>query len=133
MSKLGQRGTWDTSWDPPCHHTTWWRGLGLAAPWHGEGPLALHLPLHTPVHSLSQNIFTPKLKPVFLLFFLTIFDLLAQPIFATEIWSICSLVCESFDCLSRILFSGVFLEYFSTIGVRLNEFACLFYCLDMLF
>jgi hypothetical protein len=23
--------------DPPCHHTTWWRGPGLATPWHGEG------------------------------------------------------------------------------------------------
>jgi hypothetical protein len=33
----------------------------------------------------------PFLKPVFLLFLLAIFDLLAQPIFATEIWSICSL------------------------------------------
>jgi hypothetical protein len=31
------------------------------------------------------------------------------------------------------LFSGVYLEYFSTIGDRLNEFACLFYCLDKLF
>jgi hypothetical protein len=43
------------------------------------------------------------------------------------------LVCDSFDCPSRILFSGVYLEYFSTIGDMLNEFACLFYCLDMLF
>jgi hypothetical protein len=31
------------------------------------------------------------------------------------------------------LFSGVFLEYFSTIGDKLNKFACFFYCLDMLF
>jgi hypothetical protein len=64
---------------------------------------------------------------------LTIFDLLAQPIFAAEIWSICSLVCDSFDCPSRILFNGVFLEYFSTICDMLNEFACLSYCLDKLF
>jgi hypothetical protein len=67
------------------------------------------------------------------MFLLAIFDLLAQPIFAAEICSICSRVCDSFDCPSRILFSGVFLEYFSTIGDRLNEFACLFYCLDTLF
>jgi hypothetical protein len=72
------------------------------------------------------------LKPVFLLFLLTIFDLLAQPIFAAKIWSICSPVCDSFDCPSRILFSGVFIEYFSNVGDRLSEFACLFYCLDML-
>jgi hypothetical protein len=56
------------------------------------------------------------------MFLLKIFDLLAQPIFAAEIWSICSPVCDSFDCPSRILFGGVFLEYFSTIGDRLNEF-----------
>jgi hypothetical protein len=62
-----------------------------------------------------------------------IFDLLAQPNFAVEIWSICSLVCDSFDCPSRILFSGVYLEYFSTIGDRLNKFACLFCCLDSYF
>jgi hypothetical protein len=24
--------------DPPCHHTTWWRGQGQAALWHGVGP-----------------------------------------------------------------------------------------------
>jgi hypothetical protein len=83
-----------------------------------RGPLALHLPLHPPLHQLSRNISTPQLKPVFLLFFLAIFDLLAQPIFAAEIWSICSPVCDSFDCPIRILFSGVFLEYFSSIGDR---------------
>jgi hypothetical protein len=38
--------------DPPCHHTTWWRGQGQATPWHGVGPPG-------PLHSLSQNIFTP--------------------------------------------------------------------------
>jgi hypothetical protein len=73
------------------------------------------------------------LKPMFLLFLLAIFDLLAQPIFAAEIWRNCSPVCDSYGCPSRILFSGVFLEYFSTVGDRLSEFACLFYCLDKLF
>jgi hypothetical protein len=70
---------------------------------------------------------------MFLLFLLMIFDLLAQPIFAAEIWSIYSPVCDSSDCPSKILFSGVFLEYFGTIGDMLNEFLCLFNCLDKLF
>jgi hypothetical protein len=61
------------------------------------------------------------------------FDLLAQPIIVAEIWSICSPVCDSSACPSRILFSEVFLEYFSSIGDRWNEFACLFNCLEMLF
>ena len=55
------------------------------------------------------------------------FALLAQPIFAAEIWSICSSVCDSFIHPSGILFSGLFLEYFAAIGDRLSEFACLFY------
>jgi hypothetical protein len=96
-------------------------------------PLALHLFLHLPFHSLSRKNTTPFLKLVFLLFLLVIFDLLAQPIFAAEIWSICSPVCDSSDCLSRILFSEVFLEYFSTIGDKLSELACLLYFLDKLF
>jgi hypothetical protein len=110
-------------------------GAARARPNRGMvwGPLALHLPLHPPLHSRSRNIFTSQLKPVFLLFFLAIFDLLAQPIFYAKIWSICSLVCDSFDCPSKILFSGVFLEYFSSIDDRLNEFACFFYCLEILF
>jgi hypothetical protein len=96
-------------------------------------PLALHFFIHLPFHSLSQKNNTPLLKIVFLLFLLAIFDLFAQPIFAAKIWSICSPVCDFFDYPSRILFSGVFLEYFSTVGDRLSEFACLFYCLDKLF
>jgi hypothetical protein len=59
--------------------------------------------------------------------------LLAQPIIIAEIWSNYSPVCDSSDCPSRILFSEVFLEYFSSIGDRWNEFACLFYCLELLF
>jgi hypothetical protein len=132
-SKLGQRGTWDTPGRPtmPPHHMVAW---AKSRPRHGMvWPLALHLFFHLPLHSLSQKNSTPLLKPMFLLFLLTIFDLLAQPIFAAEIWSICSLVCDSFDCPSRILFNGVFLEYFSTIGDRLSKFACLFYYLDKLF
>jgi hypothetical protein len=60
----------------------------LATSWHCEGPLALHLFFHLPFPSLSQKNTTPLLKPVFLLFLLVIFDLLAQSIFAAEIWSI---------------------------------------------
>jgi hypothetical protein len=96
-------------------------------------PLALQLFLHLPFHSLSRKNTTPLLKLVFLLFLLAIFDLLAQSIFAAEIWSIFSPVCDSSDYPSRILFSGVFLEYFSTVGDRLSELTCLFYCLDKLF
>ena len=55
------------------------------------------------------------------------FDLLAQPIFAAEIWSGCSSVCDSSIYPSGILFSGVFLEYFAAISDRLSEFSCLFY------
>ena len=55
-----------------------------------------------------------------------IFDLLAQPILSAEIWGICSPVCDSSDDPSRILFSGVFLEYFGAVGDRFCELACLF-------
>jgi hypothetical protein len=129
---MGQRGTWNNLGGPtmPPHHM-----VARARPRHGMlwAPLALHLLLHLPLHSISQKNSTQLLKPMFLLFLLAIFDLLAQPIFAAEIWSICSPVCDSSDCPSRILFSEVFLEYFSTIGDRLSEFGCLFYCLDKLF
>ena len=63
---------------------------------------------------------------MFLLFFLANFDLLAQPTFSAEIWGNCSPVCDSSNDPSRILFSGVFLEYFGAVGDRLFELACLF-------
>jgi hypothetical protein len=54
--KWGREAPGTPQGDPPCHHTTRWRGLGLAAPWHGEGALlALHLPLH-PHFTLSPEI-----------------------------------------------------------------------------
>jgi hypothetical protein len=105
---------------------------GRAMAWWG-GPLALHLPLHfhfTLSPKISQH---PCSNPSSCCSSSWFFDLLAQPIFGAEIWSICSPVCDSSNCPSRILFGGVFLEYFSTIGGRINEFACLFYCLEMLF
>jgi hypothetical protein len=116
----------------PPHHIVARARPGHAMAWCGAPGPPLILPPAIPL-SLSQKNTTPLLKPVFLLFLLTIFNLLAQPIFATEIWSICSPVCDSFDCPSRFLFSGVFFEYFSTVGDMLSEFACFFYCLDKLF
>jgi hypothetical protein len=126
--------TWDTLGGPtmPPHHMVVRSKLGRAVALCGPPGPPLILPPAISL-SLSRKNTTPLLKPMFLLSLLVIFDLLAQPIFAAEIWSICSPVCDSFDCPSRILFSGVFLEYFSTIGDRWNEFACLFYCLDKLF
>ena len=64
---------------------------------------------------------------MFLLPIRMIFDLLAQPTFAAQIWSVCSSVCDSSIHPSRILFSGLYLEYFAAVGDRLSEFACLFY------
>ena len=125
---MGQRGTWGNPGRPtmPPHHVVARPGLGAR---HGMawGPWPLHLLLHIPIHSLSRPNTPPLLKLVFLLFLLAIFDLLAQPIFAAEIWGICSPVCDSSDYPSRILFSGVFLEYFGTVGDRLCELTCLFY------
>jgi hypothetical protein len=105
--------------DPPCHLTTRGRDPSLAAPTCCEGgPLASHLSLppqlflspeksrHTSSNSCSCC--SPS----------RFFNLLAQPIIVAEIWSICSPVCDSSDCPSRILFSEVFLEYFSSIGYR---------------
>ena len=47
---------------------------------------------------------------------LDFFDLLAQAIFLAEIWSICSLVCDSSPCPSRFVFSGLYIEHFATVG-----------------
>jgi hypothetical protein len=130
---MGQRSTWNNPGGPtmPPHHLVARPMPGRAVAWCGPPGSPLTSPPATP-HSLPKNT-TPLLKPVFLRFLLAIFDLLAQPIFAAEILSICSPVCDSSDCPSRILFSGVFFEYFSTVGDRLSKFACLLYCLDKLF
>jgi hypothetical protein len=104
----------------PPHHLVARARAGHGMLW---SPLALHLFLHLPLDSLTQKNTAPLLKFVFLLFLLAIFDLLAQPIFAAKIWSFCSPTCDSSDCPSRILFSEVFLEYFSTVGDSLSELA----------
>ena len=110
------------------HATSPWLGTAcsLGAPKHGEGPLALHLLSHLPQPPLPRRNTSTLLKPEFLLFFLAIFDLLVQPTFSAEIWGNCSLVCDSSDDPSRILFSGVFLAYFVAVGDRFSELACLF-------
>jgi hypothetical protein len=131
---MGQRGTWETSEGPtmPPHHQGARPKPGCTVAWWG-GPLALHLPLH--LHFLLSPKISPLISsnPCSCCSPSRFFDLLAQPIFTAEIWSICSPVCDSFDCPSRILFSGVFLEYFSSIGDMWIEFACLFCCLEKLF
>ena len=114
--------------DPPRHHTWCRRGVppGHAQAWCGV-PLALHFLLFLSFSfSLPKNTI-PLFEHQFLLLLLAIFDLLAQPIISAEIWSICSPVCDSSDYPSRILFSGVFLEYFSAVGDMLSELACLYY------
>jgi hypothetical protein len=131
---MGKRGTWNNpgGLTMPPHHLVARARPRRAVAWCGA-LLALQIFLHLPFHSLSRKNTASFLKLVFLLFLLTIFDLLAQPIFAAEIWSICSAVWDTSDCPSIILFSGVFLEYFSTVGDRLSELECLFYCLDKIF
>jgi hypothetical protein len=105
--------------DPPCHLTTRGRGPSLAAPTYGEGgPLATDLSLHPHFFLSPKKSQYPCSNPCSCCYPSRIFDLLAQPSFVAEIWSICSPVCDSFNCPSRILFSGVFLEYFSSIGDR---------------
>ena len=128
LHKMGQRGTWEDPGGPtmPTHHV-WaqpapWSRLGMV-----RGPLALHSLSHLPQHPLSRQNSSTLFKPMFLLFFLAIFNLLAQPIFDAEILGNCSPVCDSSVDPSRILFDGVFLEYFGTVGGRLCELAFLFY------
>ena len=128
---MGQRGTWENPGGPTSHpHHVEARGTPWPRPGLVRDPLALHLLYHLSFHSLSRKNTVALLKLVFLLFVLVIFDLLAQHIFSAEIWSICSSVCDSSDYPSRILFSGVFLEYFAAVGDKLSELACSYYCLD---
>ena len=114
--------------DPPCHHTWGMRDPAQGAPRHGVGPLALHL---LPCLSLSLPLTREKLssssKHEFLLLLLPNFDLFAQPLISAEIWSNCSLVCDSSVHPNRILFSKVFLEYFAAVGDMSSELACLYY------
>ena len=92
--------------------------------WGPPGPPLPSLPL---ILLLSPKNTIPLFEHQFLLLLLAIFDLLAQPIIPAEIWSICSPVCDSSDYPSRILFNGVFIEYFTAVGDMLSELACLYY------
>ena len=109
-------------------HTMGRRGPLQAAPGPGVGPPwpSTYLPhSHTPAHTRR----TPPTcsKHEFLLLVFPIFDLFAQPPICSEIWSICSLVFDSPVHPSRILSSGVHLEYFAAVGDMLCELACLIY------
>jgi hypothetical protein len=61
--KWGREAPGTPQGDPPCHHTTWWRGPGQAALWHGVGPPGprLILPPAIPLspmrkhHSIAQT------------------------------------------------------------------------------
>jgi hypothetical protein len=117
--KWGREAPGRPQGDLPRHLTTRGRGPALAAPTYGEGgpwPLTyLFLPssfsLSRKQRHTSSNLCSCCSPSRF-------FNLLAQPIIVAEIWSIYSPVCDSVDCPSRILFSEVFLEYFSSIGDR---------------
>ena len=118
----------------PRHLTHRWRGQALAAPPMCEGaPPGPSLISSSPALSLSRKTPPQLLKLEFLLFFTQIFDLLVQPNIFAETWIICSPVCDSSTCPSRFSYGKVFLEYFSIVGDSINEYACLFYCLERLF
>ena len=110
IREMRQKETWGDPGRPPGRpYTGQARGIPGPRPgvvWGPPGPLLPPLPL---THfSLLKNI-EFLLKLAFQLVVLAIFDLFAQPIISAKIWSIYSLVCDSFNYPSRILFSGVFL------------------------
>ena len=110
IREMRQKETWGDPGKPPGRpYKCQARGIPGPRPgvvWGPPGPLLPPLPL-TPF-SLPKK-YRALLKLTFLLFLLAIFDLLAQPIFSAEIWSNCSLVCNSSVYPSRILSSKVFL------------------------
>ena len=77
---------------------------GGAPPWC-VGPSLPHFIIPF-THSLlsPEKTRTHFLSLAFLLKNSRFLDLFAQPRFLSEIWHICSLVCDSFDCPIRILF-----------------------------
>ena len=100
---LGAPG--DDLWGTPGWHPTGRRGLeGGAPPWR-VGPPLPHFSI-----SFSQTLLSPEkintsfLSLAFLLKNSRFFDLFAQPRFMSEIWHICSPVCDSSTYPSRILF-----------------------------
>ena len=75
--------------DPPCGHTTWWRGPPWPAPGHGVGPPGPPLN-HSPPWTLSLPDHSPTIAQTRVLaaIFRVFLDLLVQPIICAEIWSI---------------------------------------------
>jgi hypothetical protein len=73
MSKMGQRGTWETSGGPttPPHHQG--RGPALAAPTYGEGGPRPLTYLFLPRSFSLPKTMTHQLKLVFLLLSISIF------------------------------------------------------------
>jgi hypothetical protein len=57
--KWGREAPGTPQGDPPCHLTTWWRGPGLVAPWHGEGGPWPSTYLSTLTSISLRNISTP--------------------------------------------------------------------------
>jgi hypothetical protein len=58
--KWGREAPGTPQGDPPCHHTTWWRGQGQVASWHVWAPWpSTYLSTSHFTLSLSRNIFTP--------------------------------------------------------------------------
>ena len=132
VGPIFRRGTWEhlgmTSGAPQGGTPPAGAAKEGGAPPCGVGPSLPHFAI-----SFSQNLLSPEktrtkfLSLVFLLKNSRFFDLLAQPRFLFEIWHIYSLVCDSFNPPSRILFGGVYLAYFAAVGNMFSELACLFY------
>ena len=98
----------------PPHHMVARQVLGRARAWCGAH-LALHLFSHLPLPCLPRPKTLSSKKLVFLLLIFMDFELLAQPIFAAEIWSICSSVCDS-----SIHPSGIWFGVPSSRGLKIN-------------
>jgi hypothetical protein len=99
---------------------------GGAPPWC-VGPPLPHFIIPSSHFLLSpEKTRTRFFSLVFLLKSSRFLDLFAQPRFLSEIWHICSSVCDSSNHPSRILFGGVYLEYFAAVGNMFSELACLF-------
>ena len=107
----GTRGTHQAGTPPSGTTFPGWRhALVWATP---SPPLTLS---PTTFFSLPSKLQFIALNRVLVVLALDFFDLLAQPIFLAEIWSNCSLVCDSSPCPSRFVFSGLYVEYFAAIG-----------------
>ena len=104
----------------------------LARPARGARHPGVWAPLCPTSSSVLPTLLSPEkidtsfLSLAFLLKSSGFFDLFAQPRFLSEIWHVCSPVCDSSDYPNRILFGWVYLEYFAAVGDILSELACLF-------